>query len=134
MKATFNSKERTVEDWTNLCTAADPRFKITGVKMAQGSMLATIQITWQGPMKRVETQDVASVKPTQQSRVDTDDDMNVVLKPGQSELDRLALSFAVVEHHFQAQFQGLIVAPIDLHKPGLSILDQACADGKCQCQ
>ena len=62
--------------------------------------------------------------------LDIKNDNNVILEPGDSELARLALSFAVVEHHLQHMFHSLVIAPIDLSTPGLRILDQACADGK----
>ncbi|KAH5652259.1 hypothetical protein HBI51_076110 [Parastagonospora nodorum] len=46
MKACFNAKERSVEDWTNLLKAADERFAIRNVTQPKGSQLQIIEVQW----------------------------------------------------------------------------------------
>ena len=53
-------------------------------------------------------------------------DDNVIFDAGKSELDRLRLQHVMIKDHMR----DLIIAPIDLSKRGLRILDQATADGK----
>jgi len=47
MKAKFNSKERSVDDWTALFEAVDRRFKVQRVKCTLGSILSVIEAVWQ---------------------------------------------------------------------------------------
>lgn len=46
MKACFNAKERTVEDWTGLLKEADRRFVIRSVVQPEGSQLQIIDVQW----------------------------------------------------------------------------------------
>ncbi|KAL5115576.1 hypothetical protein ACEQ8H_006552 [Pleosporales sp. CAS-2024a] len=46
MKACFNAKERSVEDWTKLLKAADERFVIKDVVQPKGSQLHIIDVQW----------------------------------------------------------------------------------------
>jgi hypothetical protein len=46
MKANFNAKERTVDDWTKMLRAADERFAIKEVTQPQGSQLQIIDVQW----------------------------------------------------------------------------------------
>lgn len=48
MLALFNSKERNLEDWTELINGADSRFSITQVNQPPGSKLSVIELTWEG--------------------------------------------------------------------------------------
>jgi hypothetical protein len=57
----------------------------------------------------------------------TQDDDNLIMNPGEGEIARLTLQHKVIKHYMK----NLILAPIDLSQPGLHILDQASADGRC---
>jgi hypothetical protein len=46
MKANFNAKERTVDDWAKLLKAADERFVIKEVTQPEGSQLQIIDVQW----------------------------------------------------------------------------------------
>lgn len=43
-----NARERELQDWKDLFTLADERFKFVGVVMPPGSNLAIITAEWQG--------------------------------------------------------------------------------------
>lgn len=58
------------------------------------------------------------------SKSGTNDD-NVIFGAGQSEVERLDMQHKVIADHMTQ----LILAPIDLSKPGLRILDQATGGG-----
>jgi len=57
-------------------------------------------------------------------RVPLDED-NIIMEPGRGEIARLTLQQKILNKHMES----LILAPLDLSKPGLRILDQATADG-----
>jgi hypothetical protein len=42
----FNAKEREPEDWSELFTTADPRYKVTAIKNLDKCKLAFIEATW----------------------------------------------------------------------------------------
>jgi len=46
MKAVFNSRERTVADWTSLFQSADERFALVDVKRGGGEGLAVLRFVW----------------------------------------------------------------------------------------
>ena len=48
MKQLLNAKERAAEDWIALFAAADPRFKLKGMRVPDGSQLAIIEVVWEG--------------------------------------------------------------------------------------
>lgn len=50
MKAVFNSKERSIEDWMQVFEKADPKFKIVTTKANDppGSNLAILHFRWDG--------------------------------------------------------------------------------------
>ena len=47
MKAKFNSKERSADDWKALFEAVDRRFKVQRIKCTPGSILSVIEAVWQ---------------------------------------------------------------------------------------
>lgn len=48
MGAIFNSKERTVSEWSALFKDADPRFVLKGVIEPKGSALGILEVVWSG--------------------------------------------------------------------------------------
>lgn len=48
MKASFNSKERSVQDWKELFNRADSRFHVENIKLVPSSGLGTIHAVWHG--------------------------------------------------------------------------------------
>lgn len=46
MGAIFNSRERTVHEWKELLTQADPRFELGRVSEPTGSALGILEFTW----------------------------------------------------------------------------------------
>jgi hypothetical protein len=47
MMAVFNSKERSMEEWTQLVTKADPRFRLKSVVQLPPSSLAMLEVVWE---------------------------------------------------------------------------------------
>jgi hypothetical protein len=47
MKASFNSGERTINDWTTLFTKADTRFSLADVQFGGGQGLAILRFSWE---------------------------------------------------------------------------------------
>jgi hypothetical protein len=48
MMAYFNAWERDADEWQQLFTKADPRFKFVGINQPQGSALALVEVRWDG--------------------------------------------------------------------------------------
>ncbi|CAI7652565.1 unnamed protein product [Penicillium viridicatum] len=44
--AIFNSKIRDIEEWKDVITQSDQRFKVTDVKYPENSRLSLIEIVW----------------------------------------------------------------------------------------
>ncbi|KAL1604783.1 hypothetical protein SLS60_004323 [Paraconiothyrium brasiliense] len=111
MKAAFNSKERTVDDWSSLFRAADERFKLADVQVGGGQGLAVLRFTW----------DSASQVPSESTS--NEPSIGYPLE-NDEEISRLSNQHDVLKD----EMGKLVLAPIDLSTP-LRILDSATADG-----
>jgi hypothetical protein len=60
------------------------------------------------------------------SKNDSSTEDNLIFEAGSGEIARLTLQSKVIKY----TMGKLVLAPVDLSKPGLRIFDQACADGQ----
>jgi hypothetical protein len=111
MKAAFNSKERTVDEWRLLFWEADERFKLADVQVGGGQGLAVLRFTW----------DSESSAPS--NPIPDEQKVGYPLE-NEEEISRLSNQHDVLK----GEMGQLVLAPIDLSSP-LRILDSGTADG-----